>query len=118
MPAVQLCLPEGAAPKLDIHIVTTHNYGMQSSKHRTSFALDEDTIRGIQHLASQWQVSQAEVVRRAIRMTAERERSEANRIHRRLTEYQDAGRMTAEVADEYLSEVAADRSDWKRGSLS
>lgn len=88
---------------------------MVTAKHRTSFALDEETIRRIQHLAAQWHVSQAEVVRRAVRMTAEGERSDADQLRERLTSYQEAGRMTAETADQYLAEVSADRAGWKRG---
>ena len=88
---------------------------MVSAKHRTSFALDQETIRLIQHLAAQWHVSQAEVVRRAVRVTAERERSSAVELQERLSNYQDAGWITAETADRYLSEISADRAGWERG---
>ena len=68
---------------------------MVSAKHRTSFALDQETIRLIQHLAAQWHVSQAEVVRRAVRITAEGERSSAFELQERLSDYQDAGWIAA-----------------------
>lgn len=103
--------------RLDSNNVTTHNYGMVSTKHRTSFALDEETMRLIQQLASQWGVSQAEVVRRAVRMTADAQRSNVYQLRERLRDYQEAGGMTAETADQYLNEVSADRAGWERGGL-
>lgn len=38
---------------------------------RTTFALDEETSRGIKDLAAAWGVSQAEAVRRAVRLVRE-----------------------------------------------
>ncbi len=40
---------------------------------RTTFALDEETSRGIKELAAGWGVSQAEAVRRAVRLVKERD---------------------------------------------
>jgi len=88
------------------------------AKQRTSFALDEETIRLLQHLAGQWRVSQAEVVRRAVRLAVEQDWTDTVYIRQRLAEYQDAGRITAEAADEYLGDVAADRAGWERGGAS
>jgi predicted transcriptional regulator len=34
--------------------------------HRTTFSLDAETMRRLKRLAARWQVSQAEVVRRAV----------------------------------------------------
>jgi putative heme degradation protein len=34
--------------------------------HRTTFALDEDTVARIRRLAARWEVSQAEVIRRVV----------------------------------------------------
>ncbi len=42
---------------------------------RTTFALDDETSRGIRELAAAWGVSQAEAVRRSIRLARERDRS-------------------------------------------
>lgn len=39
---------------------------MPTMTHRTTFALDETTARRLKRLASRWQVSQAEVVRRSL----------------------------------------------------
>lgn len=88
---------------------------MSLSKQRTSFALDGETIRLLQRLSGQWNVSQAEVVRRAVRLAAEKERSDPGRLLERLTEYRNQGRIEPEEAERYLGEVAAERAGWERG---
>jgi hypothetical protein len=108
----------GDAPltkELDSTFVTGHNYGMGVSKYRTSFALDPDTVRLLQSLAERWRVSQAEVVRRAIRTAAQIDSSDSDGLEKRLTRYREAGRLTAEVAEDYLGELTADRGAWQRG---
>ena len=42
------------------------NDGMAVMTHRTTFTLDAATIRRLKRLASRWNVSQAEVIRRAV----------------------------------------------------
>ena len=88
---------------------------MAIAKQRTSFALDGETIRLLQALANRWQVSQAEVVRRAVRLASEADRSDAEGLIARLDDYRAAGRLTAEEAEAYLGVVAADRASWDRG---
>ena len=88
---------------------------MASAKYRTSFALDEETIRTLQNLAARWRVSQAEVVRRAVRYAAAEEQTDADRLQQRLAEYREAGKITPEDADRYLGQVAAERAGWERG---
>jgi hypothetical protein len=85
------------------------------AKQRTSFALDGETIRVLQELAERWRVSQAEVVRRAVRAAAEADRSDSVGLTDRLARYRDAGRMTAEAAEAYLGQLAGDRAGWERG---
>ncbi len=63
---------------------------------RTTFALDEDTMQRIRGLAKAWGVSQAEVVRRAVRLAAEQEASPA---------------MTASDVVEYYTSHAPPRSE-------
>lgn len=41
--------------------------------HRTTFALDEPTARRLKRLATRWQVSQAEVVRRSLEQAEQAE---------------------------------------------
>ena len=52
--------------RIDKCEVMVCNNGMATMIHRTTFALDSDTVRRLKKLASRWQVSQAEVVRRAL----------------------------------------------------
>ena len=88
---------------------------MSIAKKRTSFALDEETLTLVQSLAAQWQVSQAEVVRRAVRVAADRDHADTEGILARLAAYRSAGRLTAEQADAYLGTVAEGRAAWERG---
>jgi predicted DNA-binding protein len=49
------------------------NNGMQIMTHRTTFALDQSTAQRLKRLASRWNVSQAEVVRRSLEKTEQAE---------------------------------------------
>ena len=69
----------------------------------------------LQALANRWQVSQAEVVRRAVRLASEADRSDAEGLIARLDDYRAAGRLTAEEAEAYLGAVAEGRASWDRG---
>ncbi|NDH86398.1 hypothetical protein EBY67_05020 [bacterium] len=60
--------------------------------YRKTFALDKETSRRLKTLSSAWNISQAEVVRRAV----------------------DHGQgLTLEAANSYLSEVTRDREAWR-----
>jgi predicted transcriptional regulator len=100
--------------ELDFIAIMVHRYGMSITSYRTSFALDELTMRRLRRLARAWSVSQAEVVRRAV------ERAELDEETRdpldRLRAYHDSGGMEAEKASAWLVEVAENRKDWNRGS--
>lgn len=82
--------------------------------HRTSFALDEASLDAIRRLARRWNVSKAEVVRRAIKQAAER--SEGSEVQERLGQYRAGRKVAANEADEYLRQVAEDRAGWRRDS--
>ena len=87
---------------------------MSISKHRTSFALDEATVERLKRLAGRWGVSQAEVVRRAVRIAAERSDEKAASVHERLQSYQASRRIDPERADVFLKQVNNDRARWSR----
>mgnify|MGYP006294359271 CR=1 FL=1 len=89
-----------------------HNYGMRSAKQRTSFALDEATVERLHVLARRWGVSQAEVVRRAVREASERVEKREGSVAERLQRYRAEGRIVERDADRYLQQIQADRSDW------
>jgi predicted transcriptional regulator len=107
-------LPGGIAGQLDISIITAHNYHMTQTKHRTSFALDEETIVRLRALARTWNVSQAEVVRRAVHLAYTRSESEAGEVRERIAEYRAAGRVGADEANAYLRRLQEEREDWRR----
>ncbi len=84
-------------------------------EHRTSFSLDEITILRLKHLSELWQVSQAEVVRRALeRAEAEAKQDTESRIQR-LRDYHASGGLAWEKATAYLAEVEEARAEWRSG---
>ena len=87
---------------------------MEATKHRTSFALDTRTAERIRRLARLWKVSQAEVVRRAVKTAAERAESDEAAVGEKLRAYRASGRVAREAADAYLRQTAEDRARWGR----
>ena len=83
-------------------------------EHRTSFALDEGTIRKMKRLAARWRVSQAEVVRRAVEQAEAADSEESAARMTRLRAYHERGGLAAENADSYMEEVAENRNEWGR----
>lgn len=81
--------------------------------HRTTFALDQETIARIKQLAAVWQLSQAAVVRRAVALAAEslgRDSNPASALQR----LHEAGHCLArERAEDYIAEIADDRRHWR-----
>ncbi len=86
--------------------------GMATMTHRTTFALDEGTMTRIKGLAERWDVSQAEVVRRAVSQ-AEMAASKPDPVAM-LKQLHSAGAgLSASSAEAYLSEVRQDRKTWR-----
>ena len=98
---------------LELTVISVHNYCMKSTKHRTSFALDEETIYRLKALARSWDVSQAEVVRRAVSLAYRHSESEAADVRERVAEYRAAGRIAAGDADDYLRQLRDERDHWR-----
>ncbi len=105
--------PGGIATRLDLAVISAHNYAMTQTKHRTSFALDEETIHRLRTLARTWNVSQAEVVRRAVHLAYTRSESEAGEVRERIAEYRAAGRVAADQANAYLRRLRDEREHWR-----
>ena len=87
---------------------------MEATKHRTSFALDEATAERLRRLARRWNVSQAEVVRRAVKLAADRSEAEGDSVQEQLRLYRASGRIKRDAADSYLRQVAEYRARWGR----
>ena len=89
---------------------------MSFSKHRTSFALDEQTMERLRRLSARWNVSQAEVVRRAVEIAENQDRNAGSEVREQLQSYRASGRMKPDEADAYLAEVREDRRQWRGSS--
>jgi len=81
--------------------------------HRTTFALDSDTVRRLKKLALRWQVSQAEVVRRALTQVENLPETQRPDVLARLKNYHAAATLDATKADAYLAQARADRERWR-----
>lgn len=86
-------------------------YGMATMTHRTTFALDDVTVTRIRRLAAQWQVSQAEVIRRVVAQSDAASNPDPvamlDALHR-------AGEgLTAADAASYLTTVREGRKSWR-----
>lgn len=82
--------------------------------HRTTFALDEKTAKGLKRLEKKWKVSQAEVVHRAVEEAEKWPQPNGRDLALCFKEFhQVAGSLVREEADAYLAEVRKDRNQWR-----
>ena len=80
--------------------------------HRCTFSLDEATTNRIRRLAAQWDVSQAEVIRRAVANAEDpATKPDPSVLLRQLQD--SGGGLTEAAAQSYLSEVRSDRKRWR-----
>jgi hypothetical protein len=86
---------------------------MQTMSYRTTFAFDGITMRRLKNLAARWQVSQAEVVRRALSQAESESPPDAPTPLAALKAYHAQGGLDREKAEEYLREVREDREHWR-----
>ena len=83
---------------------------------RTTFALDYETIQRLKHLAARWQVSQAEVVRRAVAQAEAQPEAQISDPVAMLRHLQESGQdLDSKKAEAYLAQVYADRKRWRGG---
>jgi hypothetical protein len=88
---------------------------MATMVHRTTFALDSDTVRKLRTLSARWQVSLAETVRRAVAQAESREESSKPNPVDMLRQLHGAKQsLDADKAEKYLAEVYEDRKHWRR----
>ena len=100
--------------RIDKCEVMVCNDGMATMTHRTTFALDADTMRRLKKLAQRWQVSQAEVVRRALSQAENIPDAHAPDALASLKHYHAASALEVSAADTYLAQARADRKRWRR----
>lgn len=70
-------------------------------------------MRRLKNLAARWQVSQAEVVRRALSQAETQARSDAPDPLEALKAYHAQGGLDRKKAEKYLREVREDRERWR-----
>ena len=85
---------------------------MATMTHRTTFALDEGTTTRIKSLSQLWNVSQAEVVRRAVSQ-AEIAASRPDPVAMLHQLHSSGAGLPAASAKAYLSEVRQARKTWR-----
>lgn len=88
--------------------------GMPTMTHRTTFALDGTTARRLRHLASIWQVSQAEVVRRAVEQAEKQTtvgKPDPIALLRQL--HEKGGGIERTRAEKWIAEIREDRKRWR-----
>jgi len=90
-----------------------HRYGMNTLLHRTTFALDKTAVDRLKKLSTLWQVSQAEVVRRALAMAEDSAIDAAQNPLELLNAYHNNGGLDALVAESYLADTYKDRAQWR-----
>lgn len=81
---------------------------MASTVVRTTYALDEDTVRRLDSLARQWNVSKSEALRRAIRTADLIAGSPDDRL-KALDELQASMRLTPTRAQTWARELRQER---------
>lgn len=84
--------------------------------HRTSFALDERTAQRIKRLATRWNVSQAEVVRRSVERAEEAGQSPKPDPLELLKAYHAKGGLDQTRADQWIKEIDENRKRWRASS--
>lgn len=88
--------------------------GMAVMTNRTTFALDAETIRRLKRLAVRWQVSQAEVVRRAVAQAEAQPDVQISDPVTMLRQLEESNQgMASKQAELYLRQVRADRKKWR-----
>jgi len=71
---------------------------------KAAYSLDTETVRMLERMARQWNVSKSEALRRAIRAVAEQASPEREEAIRALDELQDALGLDARNAAEWERE--------------
>ena len=78
---------------------------------RTSMALDQNTLRALDYLAKKWEVSKAEVMRRAVKRVKEDTdlKDQQPKPLEALDWLQKGGGLTAREGEKFRKEVRAER---------
>ncbi len=82
--------------------------------HRTTFALDDATAQRLKRLAIRWNVSQAEVVRRAVAHSEQAEEpSKPDPISMLRRLHESGGGIDPARAEKWMAEIRENRKHWR-----
>lgn len=85
--------------------------------HRTTFALDAATAHRLKRLSHRWKVSQAEVVRRAVKYAeVSEEPCTPDAIAMLQALHARGGGIDKQSADRWITQIREDRKNWRRSS--
>jgi hypothetical protein len=101
-------LPPCDVVSFDARRVCAYHTLMASTVVRSTYALDEETVRRLDNLARHWNVSKSEALRRAIRTADAMAGSPDDRL-KALDELQASIRLTRSRAQTWVRELREDR---------
>ena len=88
---------------------------------KSTYALDVETVRKLDQVASRWKVSKSEVLRRAIELVARDQLGEPTPPLQALDELQRSVKLTRQRTEKWSREVRKERAntsarhEWRRG---
>ena len=87
---------------------------MSTTLKRTSMALDQESLRILDDLSHDWDVSKAEVIRRSLKQANDEHLKESKKKSplEALQWLQNNG-ISAKAAEEWKAEIKAEREAWK-----
>ncbi len=86
---------------------------MAKMNNRATFALDDETVSRLKKLSLLWHVSQAEVVRKAVKIADRQIEEKRKEKLSNLYLYQEKKGLDPEAADAYLLEASENRAEWR-----
>jgi hypothetical protein len=88
---------------------------MATMTHRTTFALDQETVEKLRKLSRRWKVSLAEAVRRAVAQAESQDEQRKPNPVEMLQQLHDSGQsLDPQKAKAYLAQVYEDRKHWRK----
>ena len=93
---------------IDTPWVCAYHTHMAATVIRTTYAFDEETVRRLESLARQWNVSKSEALRRAVRAADTTSTRPDDRL-KALDELQASMRLTRSRAETWVRKVRAER---------
>ena len=90
--------------------------GMATMTYRSTFSFDHNTIRRLKNLSLRWQVSQAEVIRRALSQAEKTGAAMQDPVKMLAQLHASGGGISKKEGNAYLKEVYEGRKEWRGDS--